>query len=827
MKCTNLKSVFVGLFALFIILANPVQGISQQNYNVKGIVVDSVSNETMPYATIAISHKNNPAVFIKRLAANDKGAFTTTVNASGDYILVAIMEGKETKILPFTIKEGNKETDLGTIYLSELGGTLSNVVVRVQKPLVKMEIDKLTYDAESDPDSKSENVLEMLRKVPMVTIDAEENIQLKGSSSFKVYINGKPSSIVASNPSQVLKSMPASNIKNIEVITDPGAKYDAEGLAGIINITTAKNTTDGYTGNINLGATTLNTYNGSGYITAKYGKFSLSGNLGYVYWENPENIMDSRREDYLENTVLSQNGIFNNKGPRLFGGAEITFELDTLNMFSLGFSHFNGNVKLESDLRAAMTQNATTLFSYLRQTDSKSGFGGTDINANYQRSFRKKGMTLTASYRYGYSPNDSENDTEVKDTFNFKPIREHSESDASSKEHSAQIDFVTPINQMHTIEAGAKYIYRDNTSDVTFNQFNFNTSNWENNHNRENNLDYRQGIFSVYGAYGLRFKKIGFKAGIRMENTDINADFSDRSSASGKLNIESNSFDFVPSLNLTYQLSMTKSLRLAYNMRIQRPGISHLNPYLNDSDPLNISSGNPYLNSEKSNNLSLTYSSFSQLFNLNASFNYSFVNNAIQDYTTIRDSVTYKTYANIGKNQNVGLNLFTSWMPFSNFRIFINGNGSYIDIKNDNKTITSSGFSAQLFGGISYNFLKSFRAGLHAGYFKNPNTLQREIKAISFMAVSLGKDFFNKKLSVNIMLQEPFRKNMDMTLKTKGTDFYQVDHVVVKRQQVGFSVSYKFGELKSQVKKIQRGITNDDVMQGQTQGEQPIPSTGM
>ena len=225
----------------------------QGQFSVKGVLLDSLSNEGEPYSTIRISLKNNPAKPVKLAVTGADGRFDERLAVPGTYLIHFTSVGKSPVQKEFSISANRRNVDLGKILIAEATEMLKGVEVVAQKPLVKAEIDKVTYSIEDDPDSKTNTTLEMLRKVPLVTVDGEDKIQVNGSSKFKVHVNGKPNNMMSNNPTEVLRSMPANSIKSIEVITEPGAKYDAEGVAGILNIITIGAGMEGYTVTLNGG----------------------------------------------------------------------------------------------------------------------------------------------------------------------------------------------------------------------------------------------------------------------------------------------------------------------------------------------------------------------------------------------------------------------------------------------------------------------------------------------------------------------------------------------------------------------------------------------
>lgn len=253
MKC----SFFALLCLLLIFLPLKAQAQTSGEFVIKGQVIDSLSNETVPYATISIASATTPQKSLKLLACDIDGKFETDLKNAGKYILSLQSIGKVPTKKNFTLSAKKKVLDLGILYMHDDSKQLGEVTVTAQRKLVKVELDKLTYSLDEDPEAQTSNTLDMLRKVPMITVDGNDEIQLQGSTNFKIYVNGKPSNMMNNNPADVLKSMPANSVKDIEVITDPGAKYDAEGVGGIINIITTRNVLEGYTASINADASVL------------------------------------------------------------------------------------------------------------------------------------------------------------------------------------------------------------------------------------------------------------------------------------------------------------------------------------------------------------------------------------------------------------------------------------------------------------------------------------------------------------------------------------------------------------------------------------------
>ncbi len=796
------------LLMLFVVLQLSAQTASTTGFTIKGQVVDSLSNETVPYATIRITMAQNPGQPVKLLACDENGKFEASLKTPGKYIALIQSVGMQPYQKTFTLQAGQPTLNLGKILVQETSQKLGEVTVTAQKPLVKAEIDKITYNLEEDPEAITNNALEMLRKVPMLTVDGDDQIQLKGSSNFKVYINGKPSNLMTNNPSEVLKSMPANTIKNIEVITDPGAKYDAEGVAGIINIIT-KSALQGYTGTISANADDQGSAGGGGYVSLKVGKFGLTGNYNYNYRRSPYTNSYSYRENFNSTDMkyLTQTGRSKSRFPMQYGYLEASYEIDTLNLLSLSGNLFNGTRKSYSESNELMQDGAEMpVYEFNRYSNSENTFGGTELNLDYQHSTSLKDELLTISYKFNHSPDNSTYTNNIDTVLGsdlYKPLpNEWKKNKAHTNEHTGQLDYTRPFPKGQSIEAGVKYILRqsDSKTDRTV----------DNEPAQQPNSDFKhtQHIYAAYASYNIKWKKWGFKAGARAEGThmDVKSDSS----------FNKNFFNVVPSVNLAYQIDQSQNLRLTYNMRIQRPGIWFLNPYIDNQDPLNITYGNPKLDAEKRHNISLNYSMFTQKFNINFSVNYNFVNNGIERYMVndpSQPNVAQYTYGNIGKSHSVGAFLYGSWNPINQFRISVNGGVDYQDLSSESEG-SNSGWNGRVFSNLQYTFPLDFRINVHGGYFAPRISLQGKSSSMYFVGFNLSKDFLQKKLTVSLGVRDPFWKYKEMTQTSTNRMFYRESINNWIGRSFSIRVSYRFGDMKSAIKKVKRGISNDDVKSG-------------
>ena len=465
------------LLLILFVFATSVAGWAQKStapsYTVKGVLIDSLTQEGEPYATIKIAKKNAPDKAVKMAVTGANGKFQEKLNvAAGNYIITISSIGKAPIVKEFTLKPSVKEVDLGTMISSESNNVLKGVEVIAQKPLVKVDVDKIEYNIEDDPDSKSNSILEMLRKVPLVTVDGEDNVQVNGSSSFKIHVNGKPNNMMSNNPKEVLKSMPANTIKYIEVITSPGAKYDAEGIGGILNIVTVGSGFEGYTatfrGNANNNGVGAGTY-----AMVKQGKLTVSANYNYNYNNSPRSYSNSYRENYepdKENEkYLESESSSKSKGNFQYGNLEASYEIDTLRLLTVAFGMYGSSDKSNSDGNTIMHGADRQDFAYRYRTDNHGKGSWYSINGNidYQRTSRKnKERMITFSYKINSQPqtNDSyntyldiepdENKLDIIKELSLKNF--HSDGKTNTMEQTFQVDYNTPIGNLNTIETAAK-----------------------------------------------------------------------------------------------------------------------------------------------------------------------------------------------------------------------------------------------------------------------------------------------------------------------------------------------------------------------------------
>ena len=810
-------------------------------FTVKGLVVDSITGEGEPYATVRVEKAAAPGKAVKMLVTKSDGRFTVSLAEKGKYRLTVSSMGRADIVKDFTLEAGKPAVDLGKMPIHDATNVLAGVEVTAQKPLVTADIDKIGYDVESDPDSKTNTVIEMLRKVPMVTVDGEDNIKVNGSSSFKVYVNGRPNNMMSNNPKEVLKSMPANTIKKIEVITNPGPKYDAEGVGGILNIVTVGSGFEGYTATVSANGS--NTGVGGGLFgTVKVGKLTVSARYNYNHNSQPRSYSGSTLTVTDENPSsasanIESEGSSKSRSNFQSGSLEASYEIDTLNLVTASFGLWGNNYSSRGTSSTVGTSplDGGGLYSYSMPSHSRNSWFSIEGSVDYQRLFKVKDRMLTFSYRISTDPETSDSYTDyddmdaVADWQDYLQRLENQHNDGSQRttEHTFQLDYTTPIGKLHTLEAGAKYILRNNSSENDrYTMAATATGGYEFDEDHSSHYRHNNDIIAAYLGYGLKWKKLSGRLGLRYEHT-----IQDVKYLLGRGDDFRKDFDdFVPSASIGYRLTDTQNFRLGYNMRIYRPGIWYLNPYLDDSNPTSISQGNPNLVSEKSHSFSLGYNSFTTKLSVNLSLRYSFTNNSIESVSSLVNdndiaglqnptgkSVLYTTYRNIGKTRSANLSAYVNYSPFTTTRIYANLYGGWTYLS-DGGSLSNHGWNMFASGGVQQTLPKDWRISLNAWGQTPWVSLQGKGSGFFGYSLNVTKQFFKQRLTVSAYASNFFKKYMRYTDTTSGPTFTQRSWSRFVQQQFGLSVSFRIGELKAAVKKTERTISNDDVKEGGQQG---------
>jgi len=817
--------LFLSLISLSL-LAQPPHTPDLANGKITGIVQDSTNNQGVEFATVALLDPNTQKP-INGEVCDDKGKFTLSKIPYGNYIVSISFIGYATKNIKVQLTDKKNELNLGNIILSPSTKLLKAVEIIGQKPLFEEKVDRTVYNAENDATAKGGDATDVLRRVPLLTVDMDGNVSLRGSQNIKVLINNKPSTITASSISDALKQIPADQIKTVEVITSPSSKYDAEGSSGIINIITKKNTLEGLTLNINSSAG----YRGSnlglngGYRKGKLG-ISLGG-FGRAQYNTPGNFYNNQQTFYTDPITTKTDTTRNiqsaaTRNQNIFGNYTLGLDYDIDKNNSLTGSvrfgirdghNFQDALMTQSFLNNVETANGQSI-KYIDQLNLSHSVDG---SVNYTHLFAKPNREFNLLTLY--SQNNGNNNFVTKttqyqgvDTISYiKNVNPTVNSEAT-----VQADFQTPITEMQLLEVGAKEIMRKATS--TYNYFQAGSDGvytpYTGSVYLSNYLDYTQNITAGYLSYtASTASKYSLKAGMRYEYTTIAA-----SNQNGSITIPDYGV-LVPSVNLSKRLDNGNMIKLSFNRRIQRPSIQNLNPNKNVSNTSNVSTGNPGLGPEYTNNYELGYNVNIKSTSLSLSAFARTTDNSIQQVrSTLPGGIVLTSYQNIGVQDAYGASLFANVSLSNKFSLSGGTDTYYSVLKNpgtgdaDPLKASNSGwvYNVRMFG--NYSLTKGWGLQFFGFYRGQQVTLQGYQGAFRIYSLSLQKEFNEKRGTIGLGAENFLTPTMTVNSYSSSSMLTQEGYNKFYNFNFKVTFGYRIGKLTAnQPKKNKKSVNNDDL----------------
>jgi outer membrane receptor protein involved in Fe transport len=800
--------IFIVIIQVFFSIAVSAQ--SKTNTIISGKVFDKSTREPLEYATISIINKQSGKT-ITGTVADVKGVFSISNIPFDTYqVNIEFIGYEKTTLDNIVLSVEKRSVSIGTIFLSSSTHNLESVTVVGDKPVVENKIDKIVYNVSNDITSQGGAAIDVLKKVPQVTVDIDGNVELQGNSNIRFLINGKPSSVFGNSLSDALASIPASQIKSVEAITNPGAKYDSQGTGGIINIILYDNKMQGVNGNINLSAGSR-LENGSLNLNIRHNNFGVnaffSGNAALKselpYSQN--RFAQDTAAKTITNMVQTSRTDFVRNGFRSGIGFDWNITKNDIITGSLGYNQFgssNQGLTNQEQLTTDYSSNPLSDIFTLRNSDSRSRIGSTDYSLDYKKKFKNEGQELDIVY----------------DQSNGKPYSNYIQSQSyegqtvpfsgslstnpgTDKEINLSIDYTHPVNKNILIETGAKMVDEDISSIANVSDFDPSLNQYVSDAFQSYHLNYKMKVYAGYLSTNFKlFNWLNVKAGARYEHTDVNIDFPNTTvPAYGT---------FVPSVVLSHDFNKTQSLKLAYSKRIERPEYRELNPFINLSDPYNLSTGNPLLKPEIGNNLELGYSStFKKGGNIYISLIERINTQDVKQVTTfypaflIGDStytnVSVTNSQNIGEEYNTGISVSGSY-PITtklNMRGNLMVSQRYI-VSNVGIGNQSTGFRARLNLNATYQLNKDLVFELFGFYSSPVQNIQGKNPQYFMYTFALRKLFWDKKASFGFTATNPFNKYVRQ-LSTISTESYTSTNIrMMPMRSFGISFMYKFGKLE-------------------------------
>ncbi|RYY28862.1 MAG: TonB-dependent receptor [Sphingobacteriaceae bacterium] len=812
---------FILLFALQLLHAQDKATAGKGQ--ITGHVLDAATKAPVDYATVTLLKQGSTSP-VNGTVTDSKGNFIIKNIPVGNYQLNVDFIGYQRKtIASVVISATAVNVPLGSIIIASTQNQLKGVTVVGRAATVENRIDKMVYNAGNDLTAQGGVAIDVLKKVPMVSVDVDGNVELQGNANVRFLINGKPSSIFGASLSDALQAIPASQIKSIEVITSPGAKYDATGTGGIINIILKDSKVEGFNGSVNLSAGTR-LENGSVNLNMRKGNFGVNAFVSGNTQINVHTLTANDRLSYNNagniTTHLLQNGDNATARSGYNSGINFNWSITPKDDLTAGISanHFgnrsNGLTYQDQTVQQVGILNPISDLMSLRNSNSRFSANSVDYSLSYKKTFKKEGQELDVLL----TSSNGKNSSSFFQQQSYQPTRynttgSQSNNPGKDREINFSIDYTHPFTKTFIVETGVKGVFEKINNQVATDTLS--GSDYVPNANQTYGFNYNRQIYAYYlsAQFNLFHDFISAKAGLRDEFTTATADFANTTLPNYNI--------LAPSAVLSHNLDETQTIKISYSYRIQRPNYGDLNPFYNISDPHNISTGKPDLKPEIGNNYELGYNkSFTKGANIYAGLFYRHNTNDIQAYTTQFDSlniggtkytdVFLTRRDNIGTETTTGINLYGSVPVTEVFNLRSNMFfGDRVSTNPGNPTVR--GFTYRINLNASYNFKHNLVAEVFGNYNASQRTIQGTRPSFAFYNFALRKQFLDKKASIGLTAANPFNKYVNQHSVLMGDTFYQTSLRQVQLRSFGISLSYKFGKLefKKDKEKEEGGQTPD------------------
>lgn len=762
----------------------------------RGEVKDS-KGSAVGYATVAAEQSGT---VVAAIAAGADGRFELSLKADGNYTIEISSVGYQSAKQKVTAE--GKPIDLGQIILSE-GVAVDAVAVTIQKPIVTADAEKLSYSVEDDPEAQSSTLEEIIRKIPQLSIDADGKVLMNGQSDYKILVNGRAAGAMGRNFNDIIKSMPASSIKRIEVISNPSMKYDAEGAGGVLNIITSKTRFDGYNGNVNLtGGNSFNrNYFGqlSGNFAVQKDKFSLSASLylgGSDYDNDVTGISESDMHILNSNSPYSkidQMGKYYWGGGSVYANVNMGYQIDTLNLITFETSYWTGRWNNNSNEETQYFDSDNNLFNnHTGTSESKNSWQGFDFLLAYEHTFKEKqNHNLTISEYLSVSP--------PTDVFNLENIiypdgttadfNTHTIADAI--ENVFQVDYNNKWGK-HALEAGLKH---------TFDRSSLIQSAGGEDVATTTTLD--KHIAALYAGYAFNLKSFTARAGARLEGAWYNSHTTIQPSRTESY--KSALVNAVPYLSLSYKPAEGHNLSLSYSERLSRPGVSALSPYVTQT-ATSLSYGNPDLKTGVTHSLRLKYAWMNNKWTVSPEVMTMFSNNRVVNYSFVDDNgMINQTYLNHGRTRAYALQTSLSYRPSQKLQLSADLRVGYFEEGIPQHNIAVAGWAFSESANVTVGLWKGARLTI-SEYLAKHQPQQSSVSKSWFFTTSarLGQKLLKDKLEISLSVQNPHSRTIRM-LSQATTPSYIMDQAWTNiNRSIRLSVSYRFGKQGIAVKRTKR-----------------------
>ncbi|WP_192348112.1 outer membrane beta-barrel family protein [Algoriphagus sp. Y33] len=769
---------------------------SQQESNIKitGVVLEEGSSTPLPYASIGIY--NTADSLISGGLSDDSGKFQVDISIGEYYASVEFMGYEPFKTGLFTISGNSSLQDLGQIHMKTTAENLDEVIVQGEKTIMELSLDKRIFNVGKDLANAGGNASDILMSLPSIAVDPEGNVRLRGSDNVRILIDGKPSGLVSFKGSAGLRQLPANMIERVEVITNPSARYEAEGMAGVINIILKKDNNQGFNGSFELVGGSPTNLGFTANLNYRHKRINWFINYSLTHRRAP-NVGELYQETYGEDTtfILNQRnkGLVKSLNNNIRGGLDYYFSESSI--LTLSYLWRRSDAHRITDIRYEDSWNTLgNLQSYtLRKQDETEEEPNSEISMNYKKTFDRKGHELTGTLTYlNYWENSDQLFTQDGYTPQGNPIAgssvlQTSLNDEYENQYLAMLDYVQPFGKEGKFESGFRTSFREMKNDYLVQQANESGS-LEPIPGLDNIFLYDENILAAYGIIGNSTNKWSYQGGLRIEYTDV------ETTLEKTMEVNPRKYtDLFPSAHLTYNISKENAFQISYSRRVRRPVYNDLSPYVTLSDARNFFSGNPDLNPEYTNSFELGHIKYFDKGTLFTTVYYRSTNDKIERLRDVdQDGNSTTLPFNLNGENSFGVELSSDYQLFPWWKLDFNANFFHADIDGTN---IQNGYETKTYSWLfrqtsRFTLTQGLDLQLRANYEARQKTVQGVRKGIFFMDFSASKNILQDRGSLVFNATDIFNSRRNRYI-SEGSNFYAEGDFQYQRRQFILTLSYR------------------------------------
>lgn len=797
----------LGLMAQPSMEGQPIPNTTPARTYLKGKVVDESTQTPLDYATVSIFNQVDSTLVGGNVTDNN-GLFNIEVKPGIYYISIDFLAFQPKNIKDIAIKKGQDDVDLGIIALAPEATSMEEVVVVAEKSQMQLALDKKIFNVGKDLASRGGTAADLLDNVPSVQVDVEGNVSLRGSSNVRILVDGKPSGLIGISGTSGLRQLQANMIEQIELITNPSARYEAEGMAGIINIILKKEQKTGLNGSFDVTVGQPDNYGTAINLNYRTDKLNFFTNYGISYRKGPGSG-SSYQEVYSNDTTF----ITQQDNERNRGGLSNNIRLGADYFFNPKNTLTGAvNLRLGNDDNYSETRYRDYLFSLdnpigitQRTDDEKEDETKMEYALTYKRTYDKKGQEFTFDARY--QDNTEKEGSDLINRFytpEFEPdgqadLLQRSDNKESERQLILQTDYVHPIGKEGKFEAGLRSSFRDIDNDFLVQEFADNE--WFALDGLSNNFQYDENIYAAYLIYGNKQGRFSWQFGLRPEYSQVTTQLLQTNEVNDRSYL-----NLFPSAHFTYDLPQQNALQISYSRRVRRPRFWDLNPFFTFSDNRNFFSGNPDLDPEFTNSMELGHIKYWDNASLSSSIYYRHTDGKIDRIRVVNDDGTSVTKPeNLLTEDAFGLEFTASWNPYKWWRLNSDFNffRAITDGGNLGDSFASDNYSWFTRGTSRFTIKKNTDVQLRFNYQAPQQTTQGQRKAMTSIDLAASRDILKDNGTITLSVRDLFNTRRWRYI-AEGENFFTENDFQWRSRQVTLSLNYRLNQMK------QRGGRNGD-----------------